>query len=97
MRSLQNYDMIVPGRDIKLNVLLLICDWRPYNFEPSEFRTQRLLKPVRRLVLSVDISVPAVKRLHVSDSDNVRAIVLVAVCQVGVSGLLRAKLKGCAF
>ena len=90
LRPPQDDDVIGTCRHIDLNVLLVWLDRRPYNLKTAQLRSDSFLKPVGRVVLRVDESIPAVNRLNVTHANHISAIVLV-VLEVGLARIFRSQ------
>ena len=73
----QDYNVILSSWDINLNILLVRLNLRPDYLQTAKLGSHCLLKAIGRVVLGVNVSVPAVNRFDVRDSKDITAIVFV--------------------
>lgn len=73
--SSQNYDVVVAGRDFKLNCLL--CRVWPDDLEALELRSEFFSQLILWLVVSIDCTIPAIEEVDVNNSEDIFFVVLI--------------------
>ena len=83
----QDNHVVSARRHVDLYVLLTGLKLWPDNLKTAKLGPNRLLEPVRGIVLSIDVAIPTVESLYVAHSDHISAIVFVLL-QIGHAGVL---------